>query len=241
MTVGTIFHGSRIPLNKWLAAIYLMCSSKKGVSAHQLHRELGITYKSAWHMCHRIREAMAQSPLAEKIASIIEVDETYVGGKPRKGDKKPRKRGRGTSKTPVVATVEREGKIRAKKMKKLSAKNLRAFISEHASKDATIMTDGYSGYRGLHLYFAGHEVVDHAEGEFARGDAHVNNAESWFSLLKRGIMGAFHHVSEKHLDRYCNEFVFRWDNRHVNDFERTTVAIEQVLGKRLMYADLISE
>lgn len=240
VTVGTIFADSRIPLNKWLAAIYRMCTSKKGVSAHQLHRELGITYKSAWFMCHRIRYAMSQTPLIEKIAAIVEVDETYVGGKPRKGDKKVHKRGRGTDKTPVVAVVERGGQVRAKKMKTLTAKNLREYIQEHATEEASVMTDGYLGYKGLQRHFSRHEVVDHNAGEFARGDANVNSAESWFSLLKRGIIGAFHHVSEQHLDRYVDEFVFRWDARTQTDFERTIKTIESVGGKRLTYKNLIN-
>lgn len=245
VTVGTIFEGSRIPLNKWFAAIYMMCSSKKGVSAHQLHRELGITYKSAWFMCHRIRYAMLQTPLAEKLKEAVEVDETYVGGKPRKDNKgeniKPVKRGRGTEKTPVVLVVARDGESRAKKMKKLSAENLRNYIQEQADESATINTDGYTGYIGLNKHFAKHEVVDHSVHEFARGDAHVNTAESWFSLLKRGVYGTFHHISEKHIDQYVNEFVFRWNNRKVSDFDRTVATIKVVSGKRLMYKNLVAK
>ena len=243
VTVGTIFEDSRIPLNKWLYAIYMMCSSKKGVSAHQLHRTLDITYKSAWFMCHRIRYAMTQTPLVEKLSGMVEVDETYVGGKPRKDNKgenvKPVKRGRGTNKTPVVLVVGRDGASRAKKMKKLSAKNLREFIQEHASEEATINTDGYLGYKGLDRHFAAHEVVDHNEGEFVRGSAYTNTAESWFALLKRGVYGSFHHISDKHLDRYVDEFSFRWDNRKTTDMERAIETVYQVAGKRLMYSTLI--
>lgn len=243
VTVGTIFEDSRIPLNKWLYAVYMMCSSKKGVSAHQLHRTLGITYKSAWFMVHRIRFAMSQSPLVEKMSGEVEVDETYVGGKPRKGNngenKKPSKRGRGTDKTPVVVVVERDGQSRAKKMKQLSAKNLREYIQENVTEEATVNTDGYSGYNNLDKHFPNHEVVDHNSGEFARGRAYTNTAESWFSLLKRGVYGTFHHVSEKHLDRYVDEFVFRWNNRKISDLERTIIAIHTVGRKRLMYKQLI--
>ncbi len=245
VTVGTIFHKSRIPLNKWLAAIYMMCASKKGVSAHQLHRELGITYKSAWFMCHRIREAMSQSPFAEKIKGIVEADETYVGGKPRKDNKgqntKPVKRGRGTKKTPVAVVVQRgkDGKVQAKKIKKLTGKNLRTYIQRFAHKDAIVMTDNYTGYNGLKNHFALHLAVNHSAGEYANGPAHVNTAESWNALLKRGVYGTFHHISEKHMDRYVSEFVFRWNNREVNDFERTIEAIAGVSGKKLTYKSLI--
>jgi transposase-like protein len=247
VTVGTIFEDSRIPLNKWLYAIFMMCSSKKGVSAHQLHRTLGITYKSAWFMCHRIRYAMSQSPLAEKLSGIVEVDETYVGGKPRKENKpqgsekevKKNKRGRGTDKTPVVVVVERDGKSRAKKMEKITAKNLREHVEEHVSGETRIMTDGFSSYKGIGKNFQSHETVDHGAGELARGDVNTNTAESWFALLKRGVIGTFHHVSDQHLDRYIDEFVFRWDSRKETDFQRTMETIKAVKGKRLMRKDLM--
>ena len=243
VTVGTIFEDSHIPLNKWLHAIYLMNSSKKGISAHQIHRIMGVTYKSAWFMCHRIRYAIQQSPLAEKFSGTVEVDETYVGGKPRKNSKgknvKPSKRGRGTSKTPVVAVLERGGEVRAKKMTTLSAENLREYIKENATKEATINTDGYTGYNGLSKHFASHEVVDHAAGEYVRGTAHINGDESWFALLKRGVYGTFHHISSKHLDRYADEFAYRWNKRKVSDHERAIAAIKVVGGKRLMYKTLI--
>lgn len=241
VTVGTIFEDSRIPLNKWLYAIYMMCSSKKGVSAHQLHRTLGITYKSAWYMCHRIRYAMTQAPLALKLTGIVEVDETYVGGNPRKenkpknGEQKKNKRGRGTDKTPVVAVVERGGKVRAKKMEHVTAKNLREHVEAHVDSEARIMTDGLPTYRGIHKGFKSHEVVDHTAGEYANGDIHVNTAESWFALLKRGVYGTFHHVSDQHLDRYLAEFMFRWDNRKATDFERAMQTIQASKGKRLYY------
>jgi len=243
--VGTIFEDSHIPLNKWLYGIYMMCSSKKGVSAHQLHRALGITYKSAWFMCHRIRYAMTQAPLANLLGGVVEVDETYVGGKPRKNNKgenvKPTKRGRGTEKTPVVLAVERDGKARAKKVERVTAKNLREHVQKFVSSDSRIMTDGFTGYRGIGKSFKSHETVDHGTGEYARGDVNTNTAESWFSLLKRGVIGTFHHISDKHLDRYVDEFAFRWDNRKTTDMERATEMVKQVAGKRLMYKKLVSE
>jgi transposase-like protein len=247
VTVGTIFEDSRIPLNKWLHAIHLMCSSKKGMSAHQIHRTMGITYKSAWFMCHRIRYAMTQSPLVEKLSGIVEVDETYVGGKPRKGNKpqggnsepQQAKRGRGTDKTPVVAVVERNGRVRARKIDRVTAKNLRDHVEKHVASNTVIMTDGFASYNGIGEGFEGHETVNHMAGEYARGEVFTNTVESWFALLKRGVYGTFHHVSDQHLDRYIGEFSFRWDNRKVSDYERTLEAVRGIEGIRLYYKRLI--
>ena len=234
VTIGTIFEGSRIPLHKWLMAMYLMCSSKKGISAHQLHRTLGITYKSTWFMCHRIRYAMTQSPLTEKLSGIVEVDETYIGGKMKGG-----KRGRGSeNKTPVVALVERDGKIRAKKMPRLTGKALKGFIRENVAPDAQVVTDELPSYKGLSRQFASHETVKHSKGEYVRGIASTNSVESWFALLKRGIVGTFHHVSEKHLDWYVDEFAFRFNSREVEDPERVVLALQGIERKRLEYDEL---
>jgi transposase-like protein len=231
VTVGTIFEGSRIPLHKWLMAVHLMCSSKKGISAHQLHRMFGITYKSAWFMCHRIRYAMAQPPLAEKLDDTVEADEAYIGGKQHGG-----KRGRGSeNKTPVAVLVERDGDSRAKKVENITAATLQGHIRENVEKSARIMTDEFRSYRGLEREFAGHKTVAHGLGEYVRGDAHVNTAESWIAILKRGIYGTFHHVSEKHLDRYLGEFVFRWNGRKETDSDRTVSTLRGAEGKRLYY------
>jgi transposase-like protein len=231
VTVGTIFEGARIPLQKWLMAIYLMCASKKGISSHQLHRMLDVTYKTAWFMTHRIRFAMTQTPMAEKLTGTVEVDETYVGGKKRGG-----KRGRSTeNKTPVVALVQRNGDVRAFKVKNVTAKTLKEAIDKNVSKDANLMTDGFPAYKGLDQEYASHQTVDHGAGEYVRGDVYTNTAEGWFALLKRGIMGTFHHVSEKHLDRYVNEFEFRYNLRKTNDGDRAVAAIVGAKGKRLTY------
>jgi len=232
VTVGTIFHGSRITIKKWLLAIYLMCSSKKGISAHQLHRTLDITYKTAWFMCHRIRYAMTQEPLEDMLNGEVEVDETYIGGK-RQG-----KRGRGAEgKTPVVALIERDGELRAKKIECLSAKTLKGYIKENVSPEATINTDEFRSYRGLEKDFADHKTVQHGIGQYVNGSVHINTLEGWFSLLKRGVNGTFHHVSSKHLDRYINEFVFRYNNRKIDDAVRMMVAVNMVDGKKLTYRD----
>ena len=231
VTVGTIFEDSHIPLNKWLMAINLLCSSKKGMSAHQLHRMLGLTYKSAWFMAHRIRYVMTQPPLVDKLKGVVEADETYVGGKAHG------KRGRGAqNKTPVFTLVERNGRVRSFKVDRVTAKNLKEKIREHVDKDATIMTDEFLAYKGLSKEFK-HYTVNHSIGEYVNGDAHTNTAEGFFSILKRGINGVYHHVSEQHLDRYLAEFAFRYDNRKVEDAVRATVALKQTNGKRLTFKE----
>lgn len=232
VTVGTIFEDSKIPLHKWLKAFHLVCSSKKGISAHQLHRTLEITYKSAWFMAHRIRYAMTQNPLAGKLKGIVEVDETYVGGKSRQ-----HRRGRGSErKTPVVALVERNGNIKTKVVERVTAKELKSAIRDNVHKKSTIMTDEWRSYRGIGKEFkGGHKVVNHGMGEYVRGDVYTNTAESYFSLLKRGVTGTFHHVSKQHLEKYCGEFSFRWNNRKTDDFDRMQKAVMIVEGKRLTY------
>jgi transposase-like protein len=241
VTVGTIFEGSHIPLQKWLLAFYLLCSSKKGMSAHQLHRMLGVTYKSAWFMAHRIRYAMEQPPFARPLEGVVEADETYVGGKERnrKRQDKQKKTGRGTNKTPVVALVERGGEVRSFRMANVTGLELKGAIRRNVSRDARIMTDSFKSYRGLGKEFASHEYVSHSDGEYVRGDVHTNTAENYFSILKRGIDGTYHHISEAHLPRYLAEFDFRYNHRiglGVTDAERTRRALAGVVGKRLTYA-----
>jgi transposase-like protein len=241
VTVGTIFEGSHIPLNKWLLAFYLLCSSKKGMSAHQLHRMLGVTYKSAWFMAHRIRFAMEQPPFAKPLEGVVEADETYVGGKERnrKRQDKQKKTGRGTDKTPVVVLVERGGQARSFRMANVTGDELKGAIRRNVSRESRIMTDSFKSYRGLAKEFAAHEYVSHSDGEYVRGEAHTNTAENYFSILKRGINGTYHHISEVHLPRYLAEFDFRYNNRiglGVDDAERTRRALAGVVGKRLTYA-----
>jgi transposase-like protein len=239
VTLGTIFEDSHIPLRKWLTAFTLLCSAKKGISALQLQRELELgSYKTAWFMAHRIREAMKREPFAGLLRGTVEVDETYVGGKPRPEPGKPRtgKRGRGTKKTPVVALVERNGRVRARKVDRVDGATLKGAIRENVDRSSKIMTDEWHSYRGIGKeYEGGHEVVTHSAGEYARGDAYTNTVESYFSLLKRGVVGSFHHISKQHLDRYCDEFSFRWNYRSETDAERTEIAIRQAEGRRLMY------
>jgi transposase-like protein len=234
VTVGTVMQGSHITLRQWVQAFYSMCSHKKGISALQLQRNLGLgSYRSAWHLAHRIRLAMQNNSLV--LSGTVEVDETYVGGKPR-DDGKYHKRGRGTDKAPVMVLVERGGRSISKPIEKVNAKTLKGAIKEGVNKKSTIMTDEWASYTGIGKDFkGGHQVVNHGQGEYARGAANTNTAESYFALLKRGVHGTFHHVSKKHLGRYCDEFSFRWNHREVSDGERTVEAIKGMLGKRLAY------
>jgi transposase-like protein len=244
VTVGTIFEDSHIPLRKWLMAFALLCSAKKGISALQLQRELELgSYRTAWHLCHRIRHAMSKEPLAGLLRGTVEVDETYVGGKPRQrhGQPKPKK-GRGTKKVAVVALVERGGHARAHKVKHVDAKTLGRVIRENVDLRSTLMTDQFGSYAEIGSKFdGGHHTVNHGKGEYVRGDASTNEVESYFALLKRGIVGSFHHVSKNHLDRYCDEFSFRWNHRKTTDSERTIEAIKGAEGKRLSYRDPIAK
>lgn len=236
VTVGTIFEDSHIPIGKWLMAIFLLCSSKKGMSAHQLHRMLDITYKSAWFMAHRIRFAMGEGQLAQLLKGTVEIDETFVGGKSTTKTKN-------IVKTPLVVALERNGKARTKVVASVTQKNLRSCLSE-ISPDAKVNTDQAGVYIGLGKQFSRHDVVNHSAYEYARKNAdgsvaHVNTAESFFSLIKRGVYGSFHHVSREHLHRYASEFTFRWNNRNITDGQRMEVAIEQVAGKRLTYRQCV--
>jgi transposase-like protein len=230
--VGTVFEASHIPISKWLMAVFIISSAKKGISSHQLGRTLKISYKSAWFMTHRIRYAMNESPF-DLLTGTVEVDETYVGGK---GDRTTV----AARKTPVVALIERGGKARTQVVADVTGKTLRAAITASVSKDAIVNTDSASAYRGTLGDYKGHHVVNHSGGEYARKNfdgslACTNTAESFFSLLKRGIIGSFHHVSREHLHRYATEFEFRWNNRKVADGKRMEVAISQAEGKRLTY------
>lgn len=239
VTVGTIFESSRIPLNKWLLAIHLVCSSKKGMSAHQLHRMLGITYKSAWFLAHRIRFAMTQEPLFSKLSGTVEVDETYVGGKAKnmhKSEREKRIQGRGTvGKAPVVTLVERDGRVKSQYMESVTGENLKKALLEFVDINACVNTDESPSYSFVQREFAKHESVNHKKDEYVRGNSHVNTCESVHALLKRGIIGTFHHVSKQHLHRYLSEFDFRFNARKVSDGERTLQAIQGFEGKRLMY------
>jgi len=241
VTLGTVMQGSHITLRQWVQAFHSMSAHKKGVSALQLQRDLGLhSYNSAWHLAHRIRLAMQTDPIASALKGVVEVDETYVGGKPRKGDGKEHKRGRGTSKAPVMVLVERKGQAVSKPIERVNAETLKGAIREMVDKKSTIMTDEWESYQGIGSEFqGGHQTVKHNENEFVRGNVHTNTAESYFALLKRGVHGTFHHISKTHLKRYCDEFSFRWNHRKVADGERATEAIKGMVGKSLSYKNLV--
>lgn len=233
VTVGTVMHRTKIPLRKWVLAFHILCASKKGVSALQLQRMLGLgSYRTAWHMAHRIRLAMREEPLATMLKGQVEADETYIGGKSRRGI-----RGRGSErKTPVLALVERNGRVRAKPVERVNAEELKGAIREHVDRSSSIHTDEWAAYTGIGREFeGGHYVVRHKQGEYAAGPASTNTAESYFSLLKRAVYGAHHHVSKRHLGRYLDGQSFLWNTRHLSDGVRTEAAIRGTHGKRLTY------
>src|SRR6266446_9590612 len=234
--VGSIFERSHIPTYKWLLGFRLMAGSKKGFSAHQLHRTLNVDYKTAWFMEHRIRECMTPSADSGPLGGedkFVEADETYVGGKARnRAYKKP------APKMAVFTLVERGGSSRSFHVADVTAEMLRPLIVTVASRKSHFRTDESGVYWRTGEEFKSHRTVNHSADEYARGDAHTNTVEGYFSIFKRGIYGVYHHVSETHLHRYLAEFDFRYSNRSalgVNDLERTTRAIQGATGKRLLY------
>ncbi len=242
ITVGTVFERSKVPLNKWLLATYLMASSKKGISAHQISRTLDVTYKTAWFMCHRIREAMAENnpaPLGGP-DKIVEADETYVGGKEANKHKSKRKFHRGSgAKQAVVTLVERDGRARSFHVADVNAKTLRPLVMTAVHRTSHLMTDGARFYVKPGEEFVAHSAVNHDQGEYVRdGFRHSNTVENFFSILKRGVIGTYHHVSEAHLKRYLAEFDFRYSFRSglgVNDTMRADEMLRGIAGKRLTY------
>lgn len=240
VTVGTVFERSRIPLQKWVLATHLMAASKKGISAKQIERMLGVTYKTAWFMMHRIREAMTPSAKTDGplggAGKTVESDETYVGGKAKnakKGKPIPKKHA-------VVALVERGGEMRATHVPDVTAKTVRKVLRTQIRRTSTLNTDDSLLYYWLGREFEKHASVNHSAKEYVSkdGKAHVNSCESYFALLKRGITGSFHSVSEQHLQRYAHEFAFRWNTREANGFddaERANAILKAAEGKRLTY------
>lgn len=245
-TTGTIFESSHVPVSKWLLAIHLICASKKGLSAHQLHRMLGVTYRAAWFMNHRLRHAMAQGD-GVMFSGVVEVDETYVGGRRRvgatnKADKEKLAIGRPGPKdkklTPVVALVERSGRLAMFPVERVDGRTLQTEIRKRVNRAAHMMTDDLNVYNGLDMGFASHRTIKHSNKEYVRGDVHTNTIEGAFSLLKRGIIGVFHHVSKGHLHRYCDEFSFRYNTRTAlgyTDNDRAALLVASTEGKRLTY------
>jgi transposase-like protein len=244
VTIGTVFERSHIPLNKWLLAFHLMNASKKGISAHQLHRMLGITYKSAWFMAHRIREAMIDEnpePMGGPGKSV-QADETYFGNveNPRsvktdgtaftKGGKS------GPSNKRAVVALVSEGKARTFHVKTANAATAREILVSNVKRETELHTDESRIYTKVGEEYAAHKTVNHSKGEYVRPDGMTtNNVENYFSVFKRGMKGVYQHCAEKHLQRYLCEFDFRYNNREINDAERTAKALKGIEGKRLTY------
>jgi transposase-like protein len=249
VTVNTPMERSHIALHRWLQAFHLMCSSKKGVSAHQLHRTLDITYRSAWFMAHRIRECMRTGGLGPLGGSgkIVEADETYYGkiDKPKirtktsKGDPFTKGGRSGPSnKRPIVAPVERGGNVRTFHVPVASQATVQKIVRDNISRESRLHTDESRLYFGVDKHFASHETVKHSAEEYVRGDVHTNSAEGYFSIFKRGMRGIYQHCGEKHLHRYLAEYDFRYNHRAAlgfDDGERAALAIKSADGKRLTY------
>lgn len=238
VTVGTVFEHLRIPLHKALQAVYLMASSKKGISAHQLHRTLEVTYKTAWFLSHRIREAMREGSIPGGMGGqnkVVEADETFVGGKAKNA-----KRGAPIpTKEPVLTLVERDGPVRSFHLPAVSRNTLRPILVTQIDRKSYLMTDENAAYKRVGKEFSGHGTVNHSIDEYVRGTFwHTNTVEGYFSILKRGITGVYQHVSQQHLKRYLGEFDFRYNYRKATDSERAGEALRGIIGKRLLYGGI---
>jgi transposase-like protein len=237
--MGTIFESSHVPMHIWLQAIYMMCSSKKGIATRQLHRTFGGSLKTAWFLGHRIREAMTVLNIGDDMGplgganQVVEADETFVGGKARN------RKGKIPPKTPVLSLVERDGRVRSFRVPDVTAQTLKPIIVSHINRATYLMTDDAPVYWAIGREFSGHGTVNHSAEEYVRAAFwHTNTVENFFSIFKRGIYGCYFHVSETHLHRYAAEFDFRHNNRiglGVDDQARTDRAIVGAKGKRLTY------
>ena len=238
--VGTVFEDSHVPLTKWLQALHLLCSSKKGISSHQLHRILGVSLKTAWFMSHRLREAMRDgtlSPLGGS-GSTVEADETYYGEKNDTAQRRrPGQRGP-VGKRPVIGLVERGGRVRTFHVDRANKDTVEGIVRENVDRETALMTDESNLYPGVGGEFASHETVCHSAGEYVRDEVHTNTMDGYWGLFKRGMRGIYQHCAEKHLHRYLAEFDFRYNNRvtlGINDAARADAALLGVVGKRLTY------
>ncbi len=244
VTVGTIFEDSNIPLTKWFMALYILSAHKKGISIFQLAKDIGCTQKTGWFILHRIREMMRQK-VATKLNNLVEVDETYIGGKISNKHVKVRKpagrkrheRVELKNKAAVMGLLERNGELKLVTIDKTDKETLQGTVTQHVSNEAVVVTDGLLDYRSLKDSFKGHEAVVHDNDEFVRGIYHTNSIEGVFSLLKRGIIGIYHQVSPKHLSRYCDEFSYRYNSRDMKDKHRFVLSVQRIEG-RLDYKTL---
>lgn len=239
--VGTIFEDSKIPLQKWFASIYLITSHKKGISSLQLHRDIGVTQKTAWYMLHRVRHTFGFNVGSEKLGGVCEADETFIGGK--ESNKHKSKQTEGTqgrsvkTKSAVAGIVERGGELRATKVPDTTGYNLRQFVYKNLEFGSKLHTDEWWGYKGLAQAFK-HKFVKHNEGEYVSGDTHTNTLEGFWSLLKRGTIGIYHSMSDKHLQQYIDEFVFRYNTRQCTESYRFDTMLNNI-NSTLSYKQLI--
>lgn len=227
VTTGTVFHDSHLSLPKWFAAVFLMTEAKKGMSANQLRRTLGVAHKTAWYLCHRIRHAMVEEyDHTDRLGGTVEIDETYIGGKRHKG-------GWMGNKTMVVGAIERDGRLRVEAAPNAGHQHIRDFVALNVDPHATVYTDEHKAYRGL----PNHETVNHSEDEYVRGQVHTNTVESAWSLFDRAVIGSFHNISKKHLPAYLDEFEFRFNNRENPYLFRDTIK-RMIASDNLTYAEL---
>ncbi len=230
VTTGTVFHDSHLPLPKWFAAVYLLCEAKKGMSALQLKRTLGVAQKTAWYLCHRIRAAMVD-PDTEPLTGTVETDETYIGGRTRRGQAKKEK-------AVVLGAIQRGGKLRVQVAPDATRDSIHGFLNENVAADAeAVYTDSWRSYQGIGDANTRHETVNHARDEWVRGDVHTNSIESAWSLFDRALIGSYHKVSKKHLPAYLQEFEYRFNNRD-NPYLFRDVLLRLIDAEKLPYKEL---